>query len=120
MEGAKTTATDLHTISPAVSRRNGSVYDDKIVTSKDIDPALAATGGQFIEFTPEEETTVLRKIDLHILPLMCWVYAIQFADKVSLNYASIMGIREDTHLDPNSQQYSWASSIFYAGYILWE
>jgi hypothetical protein len=48
------------------------------------------------------------------------VYAIQFADKTSLNYASIMGIRTDTHLDDQSQQYSWVGSIFYAGYLLWE
>ncbi|KAK6079628.1 MFS allantoate transporter [Seiridium cupressi] len=44
----------------------------------------------------------------------------EFADKISLNYASLMGIRTDAHLDPNSQQYSWVSSIFYAGYIFWE
>lgn len=52
--------------------------------------------------------------------MLCWIYALQFADKTSLNYASLMGIREDTNLDPSSQQYSWVSSIFYAGYITWE
>lgn len=55
-----------------------------------------------------------------MIPLVCWIYALQFADKTSLNYASLIGIREDTNLDPSSQQYSWASSIFYAGYIAWE
>ncbi|KAM5353399.1 hypothetical protein ACJ41O_000049 [Fusarium nematophilum] len=87
---------------------------------KDADPALAFVQGEAIEFTPEEEKSVLRKIDWALMPLLCWIYALQFADKTSLNYASLMGIREDTKLDPNSQQYSWASSIFYAGYILWE
>lgn len=42
---------------------------------------------------------------------------IQYADKQTLNYASLMGIREDIHLHPNSNQYSWAGSIFYAGYL---
>lgn len=84
------------------------------------DPALTFAAGEVVEFTAEEEASVLSKIDWHILPLLCWVYAIQFADKTTLNYASLMGIREDTHLKANSQEYSWASSIFYAGYIFWE
>jgi hypothetical protein len=87
---------------------------------KNLDPALHFTNAEEIEYTPEEGKNVLSKIDRVMMPLLCWVYLIQFADKTSLNYASLMGIREDTHLDPNSQQYSWASSIFYAGYIFWE
>lgn len=94
-------------------------FQDKVPLG-DLDPAMAVAGGEIQHFSPEEERSVLRKIDMYILPLMCWIYAIQFADKISLNYASLMGIREDTHLDPRSQQYSWASSIFYAGYILYE
>lgn len=86
----------------------------------DVDPALQFLAAEAIEYTPEESRRVLSKIDRVLMPLLCWVYLIQFADKTSLNYASLMGIREDTHLDPNSQQYSWVSSIFYAGYIFWE
>ncbi|CAH0047375.1 unnamed protein product [Clonostachys solani] len=99
---------------------NGTTIEKEIGHSKDVDPALEFMGGEQIEFTEEEEKSVLRKIDLALVPLLCWIYALQFADKTSLNYASLMGIREDTNLDPNSQQYSWASSIFYAGYIMWE
>lgn len=120
MEEGKTSSKDAPAIAPVTSRRDGSVFEEKNVSSRSIDPALAVTGGENIDFDAEEEKIVLSKIDWHILPLMCWIYAIQFADKISLNYASLMGIRTDTHLDPNSQQYSWASSIFYAGYILWE
>lgn len=86
----------------------------------DADPALDFANGEDTSFTPEEEKSVLRKIDWALMPLLCWIYALQFADKTSLNYASLMGIREDTKLNPNSQEYSWAFSIFYAGYILWE
>ena len=86
----------------------------------DADPALQFANAEPIEFTPEEAKSVLRKIDWALMPLLCWVYMIQFADKTSLNYASLMGIREDTNLNPKSQEYSWVSSIFYAGYVLWE
>jgi hypothetical protein len=84
------------------------------------DPAFEFARQEVITYTEEEERKVLSKIDWHIIPLLCWVYAIQFADKSTLNFSSLMGIRTDTHLDPNSQQYSWVASIFYAGYIMWE
>ncbi|KAK1853174.1 MFS allantoate transporter [Colletotrichum chrysophilum] len=90
----------------------------KLMDDRDVDPALKLTGGVVIEFTPEEERQTLRKIDMNMLPLMCWVYMIQFADKTTLNYASLMGIREDTNLKGN--EFSWISSIFYAGYLAWE
>lgn len=94
--------------------------DTKVIELNYADPALQFLGGEVVEYTPEEARAVLRKIDWALMPMLCWVYALQFADKTSLNYASLMGIREDTHLDPTSQQFSWASSIFYAGYIAWE
>ncbi|KAI8187120.1 Allantoate permease [Colletotrichum sp. SAR 10_75] len=80
----------------------------KLMDDRDVDPALKLTGGVVIEFTPEEERQTLRKIDMNMLPLMCWVYMIQFADKTTLNYASLMGIREDTNLKGN--EFSWISS----------
>jgi hypothetical protein len=87
---------------------------------RDLDPAVQFMNAEEIEYTPDEAKKVLSKIDRFLMPLLCWVYLIQFADKTSLNYAALMGIREDTHLATHSQQYSWVSSIFYAGYICWE
>lgn len=97
-----------------------SIAEEKAVQDKNVDPALEFVRGEVIEYDEAEAKSVLSKIDWALMPLLCWIYALQFADKTSLNYASLMGIREDTNLDPNSQQYSWASSIFYAGYIMWE
>lgn len=39
----------------------------------EVDPALAFVSGERIEFTPEEERSVLRKIDWALMPLLCWV-----------------------------------------------
>ena len=105
-----------------ISSQDGNIDESAgyVKTTAPADPAFDFAEGEVIEFTKEEEASVLSKIDWHILPLLCWVYCVQFADKTTLNYASLMGIRTDTHLNPNSQQYSWASSIFYAGYIIWE
>lgn len=108
---------DLH---PTSSVQLGDVKDISAKATEHDDPALNFMDHERVEYTPEEGRTVLRRIDWNILPMLMWVYCIQFADKTSLNYASVMGIREDINLDPTTQQYSWASSIFYAGYIAWE
>ncbi|KAF1845294.1 putative allantoate permease [Cucurbitaria berberidis CBS 394.84] len=92
----------------------------KEIEAQNADPALAFMRGEVLSYTAEEARVVLRKIDWALMPMLCWVYALQFADKTSLNYASLMGIREDTKLNPKSQEFSWASSIFYAGYIAYE
>jgi hypothetical protein len=39
--------------------------------------------------TPEEERAVVRKIDMVILPLMCFVFFLQYLDKQSLSYAAV-------------------------------
>ncbi|KAI5460704.1 major facilitator superfamily domain-containing protein [Mariannaea sp. PMI_226] len=96
------------------------IVHEKPLQYDNVDPAFGFVQGEVIEYDEAEEKSVLSKIDWAMMPLLCWIYALQFADKTSLNYASLMGIREDTNLDPNSQQYSWASSIFYAGYMAWE
>ncbi|KAI6086149.1 MFS general substrate transporter [Hypoxylon rubiginosum] len=68
----------------------------------------------------DEETArkVRRKIDLRILPFLAITYALQFIDKTSLGYSSVYGIIPDNHLQ--GQDYSWASSIFYFGYLIAE
>ncbi|KAF2417680.1 MFS general substrate transporter [Tothia fuscella] len=63
----------------------------------------------------DEEKKILRKIDFHLLPLTFITYGLQYLDKITLGYAAVLGIREDAHLV--GQQYSWASSIFYFGFL---
>lgn len=58
------------------------------------------------------------KTDKYIAPLVCFVYAIQFMDKLSNNYASVMGLRED--LGMVGSMYSWVGSAFYIGYLVFE
>lgn len=46
---------------------------------------------------------------------MLVAYALQFLDKQALASTSLMGILEDLNLHGN--EYNWASSIFYFGYL---
>ncbi|KAF4772040.1 hypothetical protein HAV15_011099 [Penicillium sp. str.  len=65
--------------------------------------------------TAAEERKLVRKIDLHLIPLMSILYLLQYLDKTSLGYTAIMGIIEDAKLV--GTQYSWVSSFFYVGFL---
>ncbi|KAF4344531.1 hypothetical protein FBEOM_1499 [Fusarium beomiforme] len=64
----------------------------------------------------EEEKKLVRKIDMRLMPLLIISYGLQYLDKTSLAYSAILGLREDLKLV--GQQFSWASSIFYIGYLV--
>ncbi|EXJ88140.1 hypothetical protein A1O1_05068 [Capronia coronata CBS 617.96] len=66
---------------------------------------------------PGEEKKLIRKIDLLILPLIAVNYAFFYIDKTTLSYAAIFGIRDDLNL--HGTQYSWLSSLFYFGFLVW-
>jgi hypothetical protein len=62
-----------------------------------------------------EEKKLVRKIDKKILPIMCAVGFLQFLDKTSLSYASVLGIIKDTNL--HGSEYGLLGSLFYIGYL---
>lgn len=67
-------------------------------------------------FTQEQKDAVRRKIDLHLLPLMCALYGLNYVDKVALGWAVLFNFRSDLGLV--GTEYSWASSMFYFGYLI--
>ena len=73
--------------------------------------ALIAEEGLAILEDPKRLKKLVRKIDFTITPLIAAVYFMQFLDKTTLNYTSVMGIRKDTHLV--GQDYSDLSMLFY-------
>ncbi|KAF8878218.1 MFS general substrate transporter [Infundibulicybe gibba] len=88
------------------------------VSSKEIDTAAGVADGGYGEFTLEESLRLRRKIDWHIIPLMCTLYWIQFMDKTTLGSSAILGIRESAHLTTN--QYNWLGTVFYLSYLAFE
>ncbi|KAJ6149849.1 Major facilitator superfamily domain general substrate transporter [Penicillium samsonianum] len=65
----------------------------------------------------EAERRLKRKLDLHLIPLLGICYFFYYVDKTTLSYAAIFGIKEDLHL--SGTEYSWLSSIFYFGWLVW-
>ncbi|KAL3458257.1 hypothetical protein BJX64DRAFT_302031 [Aspergillus heterothallicus] len=87
--------------------------------SSDIDIGLQflAQHGQ-VEYTEEEDRRVRWKLDLYLLPILMVTFGLQYLDKVTLSYAAVYNMRED--LGMTGQDYSWATSIFYFGYMAGE
>ena len=105
-------------ISPAFDEKRGtSAPTTRILKhSHDADEAMKAFEGYDGEVIHIDEATnkrLLRKIDLHIMPLMCIVYGLNYLDKTTLSYASIMGIKKDIGL--KGDDYQWLGSMFYFG-----
>ncbi|KAK1855209.1 MFS allantoate transporter [Colletotrichum chrysophilum] len=67
---------------------------------------------------PELNRRLKRRIDTHIVPLICIVYFLQYIDKTAISYASVTGIQQDTGLHGN--QFNWVASIFFFGQLAFE
>ncbi|KIK65420.1 hypothetical protein GYMLUDRAFT_239956 [Collybiopsis luxurians FD-317 M1] len=58
-------------------------------------------------------------IHKRVLVVMVTTYFCQTLDKGTINFASIMGIQTDTHLN-HGQQYAWLTTCVYIAILLWE
>ncbi|KAL7938605.1 major facilitator superfamily domain-containing protein [Trichoderma chlorosporum] len=66
----------------------------------------------------EEEKKLVRKLDLHIIPLVMALYLFSFLDRVNIGNARLYGLEKDLHL--TSQQFQVAVSILFVTYLLFE
>ncbi|GAQ06863.1 uncharacterized transporter C417.10 [Aspergillus lentulus] len=87
----------------------------------DADEAMKAfegIEGESIILDEETNKRLLKIIDWHMMPIMCFVYGMNYLDKTTLSYASVMGIKKDINL--KGDDYQWLGSLFYFGYLAWE
>ncbi|KAL8694034.1 MAG: hypothetical protein Q9224_003645 [Gallowayella concinna] len=101
--------------------RQGSVLRALAKHANNADDAMKAFAGHEGETLVLDEATskmLLKKIDLHLMPLLCVIYGLNYLDKTTLSYASVMGIKRDINL--SGDDYQWLSSMFYFGYLAWE
>lgn len=98
----------------SVSESNvGAVHaadiDQRILKhSHDADEAMKAfteAHGEVAELDEETNRRLLRKIDWHLMPIMCAVYGLNYLDKTTISYASVMGMKTDIGLV--GDDYQW-------------
>ncbi|RIB28136.1 major facilitator superfamily domain-containing protein [Gigaspora rosea] len=68
--------------------------------------------------TDANEKKLIKKIDLRIIPLIVVVNILSFLDRVNIGNAKLAHLEHDLNLVGN--EYNWALSIFFLGYILFE
>ncbi|KAJ6496103.1 major facilitator superfamily domain-containing protein [Mycena sanguinolenta] len=83
-----------------------------------VDTGAALAFGGDMELDPSEALRIRKKIDHHILPLMCVLYWVQYMDKTTLGSSAILGIEQATHL--STDQYNWLGTVFYLSYLTFE
>ena len=88
--------------------------EDFVYLEGDSRQATADDPNWRVKISPEEKK-LIRKLDMKLLPFLCAVGFLQFLDKTSLSYASVLGIIQDTHLF--GSQYGALGSLFYVGYL---
>lgn len=71
----------------------------------------------YIPGTPEE-AQLLRKCDLHIIPVLFVMYLLSFLDRINIGNAKIQGLQKELHM--SGSQYNVALLIFFVPYILLE
>jgi hypothetical protein len=69
-----------------------------------------------VALTAVDDARVRRRIDCVILPILLWIYFLQYLDKATLSYASVFGLIDDTNLE--GQEYSWLGSIVYVAQLV--
>ncbi|GAB7364288.1 hypothetical protein MBLNU230_g4833t1 [Neophaeotheca triangularis] len=70
--------------------------------------------------SPEMERKLLWKLDIRIIPVVMWIYLMNFMDRVSIGNARLFGMEEDLGMDPESNQFQLSVSILFVTYCLFE
>ncbi|OAD69662.1 hypothetical protein PHYBLDRAFT_66119 [Phycomyces blakesleeanus NRRL 1555(-)] len=61
---------------------------------------------------------LLRKQDLKLIPILCVLYFLNYIDRANISNAKVGTLEVDLNI--SLDQYQWALSIFYFGYIIFE
>lgn len=70
-----------------------------------------------LQTDPAEIKRVLRKVDYRIVPILVITYMLQYLDKNSINFASVYGLKDGTHLE--GQDYAWLGN-FRPPLLIWQ
>lgn len=99
-----------------------AVADDKHVVldhpTGDISSTEEHGAIQDVTIDPKEETKLLARLDLFLMPIIMLVYLSCFLDRSNIGNLRVAGMPED--IGANTQEFSTAISIFYATYVVSE
>jgi len=90
------------------------------ISSGDSTSATVENGTPIPVVSEEIEKRLMKKLDRRIIPVCCWIYLMNFMDRVGIGNARLFKIEEDLGMDPESNQFQLAVSILFVTYCLFE
>ncbi|KAL9603647.1 MAG: hypothetical protein Q9179_002134 [Wetmoreana sp. 5 TL-2023] len=111
--------------SPTRRSRRGREDEDSSEATEKLVPQTLDSGlvhhfppGDSLSYVQEEERSVIRKFDRHLVLFVAFLYMLGFLDRSNIGNAKIAGMSKD--LDLTSSQYEWILRFFYITYVLFE
>ncbi|OAQ89908.1 major facilitator superfamily transporter [Purpureocillium lilacinum] len=92
-------------------------HDEKPIARNDdgLPPDVAAL---MQEFTGAKYNKLMRKLDLHLIPIIALLYLLAYLDRGNIGNARLAGLEKD--LNMKGEQYNIALTIFFVSYIVFE
>ncbi|KAJ7179842.1 major facilitator superfamily domain-containing protein [Mycena crocata] len=100
------------------SVNSGSTYAPHTGIDAEVAQFFAAQADHPVVIDEATNKRLRWMVHKRVLSVMVITYFAQTLDKGTLNFASIMGIIQDTHL--HGQQYAWLTTCVYIAILLWE
>lgn len=92
-------------------------YTDKTATPQELENAVH-NGQNPTPVDPEVEARLVKKLDRRIIPMVCWIYLMNFMDRVGIGNAKLYGLEKDLGL--YGDQFQMAVSFLFITYCLFE
>lgn len=97
---------------------NGTIMPYSSLQQSDLDTYKDTAVDEDEDFSDLDEKKLVRKIDLHLIPVFTLLYLLSFLDRGNIGNAKIEGLAEDLNL--SSTQYTLVLLIFFIFYSLLE
>ncbi|QDS71274.1 hypothetical protein FKW77_001003 [Venturia effusa] len=88
------------------------------IASNEKAAAAAAAGGDHPSIDSPAEKKLMRKVDLHLIPMLTLLFLMAFLDRTNIGNAKIQGLEKDLKMKGND--YNIALFVFFIPYILFE
>ncbi|KAF2085514.1 major facilitator superfamily transporter [Saccharata proteae CBS 121410] len=89
--------------------------ESRLSREQEIDEITSmATSRTGYSFSHLDEKKILRKMDMHLLPMLALLYLLSFLDRSNVGNAKIEGLTEDIHC--TGSQYNWGLTAFFLAY----
>ncbi|GAA6062306.1 hypothetical protein JCM10212_006858, partial [Sporobolomyces blumeae] len=108
--------------SPSTPRSTFSTVPDDDDEKRSSSPPSTKTSDALpvVDYTPEDERRVVRKVDLFLMPGLTFLYLLSFLDRSNVGNAKGAGMLKDIGLAHKPEVYNTALALYFLGYVLFE